>query len=370
MATIGIDAVPLQKLSGGIGYYIFYLLDELTQQRPDDQFVLYAFSEEGDISHFNKYKNVTIRAIPFLSIFHSLWCQTTLSYALYQDKIDIFWGTTQSIPLFKRRKMKTILTIYDFVYLLFPQTMSTFKCYYLKWLSPWMLKKADARVPISEGTGRRLREYYGLSYDFVMPPPIRHTLQYKTEAEVAGKIQSYGLSYKHYLLTVGTLEPRKNFIQLVEVYVKLIQKKKQLPPLVIVGAGGWKNEKIILLLQKAQEQFPDFIKLLGNAPDEDLSYYLSGARYYITLSLYEGYGMPLAEARTCGTSVICFDQPELREAAEGDGLFLREDFVEEDLEKILDADEVVSPSPSKYATAQEKAGRFGEAIERLRIESE
>lgn len=365
MAIVGIDAVPLQKLNGGIGYYIFYLLDELVQQKSSDRFILYAFSERGDIAHFKKYKNVTLRSIPFLSMFHSLWCQTTLAYALYRDKIDIFWGTTQSIPLVRRKRMKTILTVYDFVYLLFSQTMGTCKSYYLKWLSPFMLKGADVRVPISKGTGSRLLQHYGLSYHFVLTPPIRSTLQYRSEADILPKIQPLGLSFKNYLLTVGTLEPRKNFGALVETYVKLLQRNKTLPPLVIVGSGGWKNEGIILQLQKAQWAFPRFIKVLGHASDADLSYYLSGARYYITFSLYEGYGMPLAEARMCRTSIICYDQPELREAAEDDGFFLRKDYVEEDLETILGTAEIATPRSPQYTTVQEKARRLGEAMDRL-----
>lgn len=217
-----------------------------------------------------------------------------------------------------------------------------------------MLKKANVLLPISEGTAQRLKQYYGLQQDHVMLPPIRPTIAYKTQQEVSKKIEPLGLSYKNYLLTVGTLEPRKNFTQLVQVYLSLLEKKKQLPPLVIIGAGGWKNKEIVDLLQRAEKDRPDAIKLLGNAPDEDLSYYLSGARFYITLSLYEGYGMPLAEARACKTAVICFDQLELREAAENDGYFLRKDKLMQDLEKVLDQEELSTPNAVSYSSTEDK----------------
>lgn len=77
---IGLDATPLVDLSGGIGCYIFYLLDQLIPLAPGTEFILYAPSDKGDIAHFKKYKNAQIRSIPFLSSCHSLWGQTTLSF--------------------------------------------------------------------------------------------------------------------------------------------------------------------------------------------------------------------------------------------------------------------------------------------------
>src|SRR5205823_1237020 len=115
-------------------------------------------------------------------------------------------------------------------------------------------------------------------------------------------------------------------------------------------------------LKIAEKQFPDKIKLLGRISDDALSHLLSGARYYICFSFYEGYGMPLAEARACRTPVICFDQPEMREAAENDGIFLPSVGFEDILSQHLLAQDLPIPSACRYISNEEKAHLFSHAI--------
>ena len=89
---IGVDAVPLQKLQGGVNYYIFFLLDELIKIRPHDTFFLFTNEDcrNSDIQYFERYKNVKITPCPPSSIGHSLWAQTMLSYACWANNIDVF----------------------------------------------------------------------------------------------------------------------------------------------------------------------------------------------------------------------------------------------------------------------------------------
>ena len=370
-AKVGVDAVPLLHLNGGIGYYLFYLLDEIISARSDLSFYLYTTSEKGDSDHFRKYPNVTIRAISPFPFSHSLWGQTSLAYALYRDGIDIFWGSTQSIPLIKRRQMKTLLTIYDFAYLLYPQTVSTLKCLYLKLFSRQMLQRADALAPISQGTADKLQLYYGVGPGEIVTPPLKTTIVRQDPTTTAAFLERKGLKFKDYLLTVGTLEPRKNFSFLIRSYLNLL-KTRELLPLVLIGGGGWKNEEMIKELNDAQERYPQQIFILGSIKDEELSYYLSGAHAYLCLSLYEGYGMPIAEARVCGTQVVCFDFPEMREAAENDALFLRNDGLEIELERIFlrkgNLKNQNFCAPTNYLSNKEIAQKVVTILDNLRIE--
>ena len=227
-AKIGLDAMPLNCLNGGISFYIFYLLDELIQLHPEWQFFLYTFSDKGDIGHFTKYPNVIIRALPFLKISHSLWCQTTLPYGLYKDNIDVFWGTTQSVPLICRKTLKNILLFYDFAFRLFPQTLSAIKCHYLKIFTPSMIRKADCLISISKATGDKLFSLYARQTDLHLSPPLKTSVRYRDREKTEHFLLNFSLSYKKYFLTVGTLEPRKNFISLVEHYLKLLEKRNEL----------------------------------------------------------------------------------------------------------------------------------------------
>ncbi len=366
---IGVDAVPLVRLTSGVGYYIFHLLDHLIKQKKECAFILYSHSDQGDIAHFKQYPNVQIRKIPFLAAAHSIWSQTTLAFYAWKDHLDVFWGSTQSIPLWKRKKMHTILTLYDFVYLLFPEMASPMKCLYQKIFCPKFLNAANYILPISFGTAERLKQFYGKGYCDVVAPPIKPEMHYKNKNSIVPLLSIHGLKYNHYLVTVGTLEPRKNFVSLIQAYIQILKKnnKERILPLVIIGSGGWKNKKILQALHEAQEQYPKHIKLMGHVSNEDLSSYLSGARYYLMLSVYEGYGMPIAEARCCRTPVICLDVPEMKEAAENDGIFIKNARLEQQLEiALLDCQknsEEEKPQLSiQYASNEEKALKLAKIL--------
>lgn len=334
---IGVNAFPLTREKAGIGFYIFYHLDELIRERPDLIFVLYAPSNEGDINHFLGYPNVRVRISTFFQFSHLLWMETTLAFLLWKDEIDLFWGTTQTVPFFKKRQMKILLSLYDFTYLIMPKSMTFLFRSYFKVRMKKTLSQADYLFPISYGTAEKLKKFYGYDHHGVIYPPLKTSLSIKSRQEVEPKLKPYGLTYNGYIISVGTLEPRKNFQKLLEIYSSLLHKYplELLLPLVLVGGGGWKNQEIKEFIAESQMKYPSHIKYVGYLDDEMLSYFLSGANLYLTLSLYEGYGMPLAEARLCGTPVACFDLPEMREAAENEGIFLNQDHLESQLESIF-----------------------------------
>lgn len=304
---IGIDATPLKEQLTGVGNYVFYLLDALIQKRSQDHFYLYAIRNSSSLETFRRYSNVTIRLLPFLGKSEALWSQTTLAWRCWKDHIDLFWGTTQSVPLLA--KQKSVITIYDFAYKLYPNTVSFVRGNYLRLLGRLLYKKADRLTTISKGTAKRLRQLYKLDAHQVIIPPLKKVI-FPTKDEVLNVLNTYSLKQKEYFITVGTLEPRKNLVSLLRAY-------QEECPLVIVGGKGWRDTSILKELKSTEN-----IRLLGYLPDQILNALVMGAKAFIMPSLYEGYGMPIAEARILGTSVICCDVPEMIEAAEEDALIV------------------------------------------------
>lgn len=338
---IGIDATPLKENLTGVGNYVYYLLEGLIRKRVEDHFFLYAIRRSSRLAKLAEHKNVTVRVNPFLGFSEALWSQTTLAWLCRKDQINLFWGTTQSVPLWANHK--SLITVYDFTYRLYPKTVSRVRGTYLRWFGKHLYKKADVMTTISQGTARRLEELYGLKADHVIIPPL------KDLTVEDGVLETFSLQPKDYYLMVGTLEPRKNIVPTLRAF----QGKHSL---VLVGAKGWRDSEIAKELQKQSAP----ILHLGYLPDQELNALVKGAKAYVMPSLYEGYGMPIAEARSLGTPVICCNVPEMIEAAEGDALVVQQN----ELEKAFTTD-VPCPKKPTYPTNEALIDLLSEAFAQL-----
>ena len=133
--------------------------------------------------------------------------------------------------------------------------------------------------------------------------------------------------HKPYLLALGTIEPRKNLPVVLESFLRL-KRRGDLEGyvLVMVGAHGWKDKKIIAMAERE----PSIIRL-GFVCDEYLPYLYGGTEIFVYPSLYEGYGMPVLEALKCGTKVVTTNIPEIREIG-GDNRVV---YVEPNIESVM-----------------------------------
>jgi glycosyltransferase involved in cell wall biosynthesis len=365
---IAIDASVLYNFQGGISHYVFYLLHELIQKRPQDHFYLYSPSSGGDLHAFEKYENVSIRVVPFLSIKNILWRNLTLPFLMRKDQIDIYWQTLLHAPLFISKKTKILLTVYDFVPQLYPETLSPLQKIYGKLVTKSSLHRAESRMVISRATGKKLQEMFGLDYQEVVYPPHKPEITYKRREFLIPFLEKLDLKYNDYLVTVGTWEPRKNFALLTRLYLETLEfhGAEKVMPLVVIGGGGWKNQEIRHSFFEAQKKYPSHFKIAGFVSDRTLAFYLSGAKYYVALSVYEGYGMPIAEARRCRTPVVSMDTPEMREAAEEDALFLKPEEIAAKLSSLMlrseKANEEKSPLILNYPVNHESAEKISQLI--------
>jgi len=239
--------------------------------------------------------------------------------------------------------------------------MSPYQRIYFKVFLKWMLRTANVILPISKGTQIKLEQFYGLKSMDVISPPIKREIYYREDIEKV--LNKYRLSRKEYVITIGTFEPRKNLVGLIKVYIDLLSKGASLYPLVMIGKGGWKNKEILKVMSNALKSYPGQFMQITDANDVDLAYLLSGARYSILVSKYEGYGMPLAESRVCKTATICLDQPEMREATENNGVFLNPNFWSEEIREYLKKDsplmQVLEP---QYESNKAKALKLAAAL--------
>ena len=175
------------------------------------------------------------------------------------------------------------------------------------------INRADALVTVSEFSKKELLKQFSIpeSKITIVSPSVAN--EYKTSAskESVEKIkQKYGLP-KHYILSVGTLEPRKNLTTLLNAYARLPKRLKQSYPLVLVGAKGWGNIQNII---QPMVNNGDVI-MLGYINQQDIPIIYKGSSLFICLSLYEGYGMPVAEAMASGVAVLTSENSAMSEVS-------------------------------------------------------
>ena len=134
------------------------------------------------------------------------------------------------------------------------------------------------------------------------------------------------------MLSVATLEPRKNLLRLVEAYTQLPENIRNDFPLVLVGDSGWKNTE---LFEKTAELFKKKqIRITGYLSDDTLKKIYSAAKLFVYPSLYEGFGSPIIEAMASGTAVITSNYGAMAEVA-GESALLVDPYSIEDLKAAM-----------------------------------
>ena len=313
---LGIDAKALVGRKTGIGNWTALLLQELPKHIPDLEVVAYLPSSHSpDIpSSIGKCAISCSPALPLMSGF--FWLKLRAAELVRRDNLDVFWAARTLHPIGIERHTPVVSTVYDLNSVLYPSTMSIANLLAYKIWFRSDLQKADRVVAISHGTSGRLKDWMGRGADAIVSPGVADDFVPQARQKIDDTMLKYGLS-SPYLLFVGTLEPRKNLGNLLDALAAINAGRSPPLTLAIIGQRGWKNRKLFQQLDRGIAH----VKELGFVPNGDLPALYSGARALMMPSLYEGYGMPAAEAAACGTWVVATDIPELREAAGVSGIY-------------------------------------------------
>lgn len=288
---IGIDIKALRNHKAGIGRYITCLLNALQEQDLENEYILYSPQEVTYEIKNPRWKKVIIPSkirLPGI-----LWQQITLPSALKKENLDIFWGPEQTLFLRPILGIKKVITIYDFVYKKFPQTMEKSVLWILNYFGTKSLMCSDRLVCISDYTVKEMNHFYpniSLSKVGIVPCGFFTKEQSNTT-----------ITREPFLLFVGSLEPRKNLIRLIHA-LEILNKKGIDIPLYLTGPSGWKNQDVSQLLESSSIQ--KNISHLGYVSNEELKDLYQRCKALVFPSLYEGFGLPVLEALALKTPVF------------------------------------------------------------------
>ncbi len=181
---------------------------------------------------------------------------------------------------------------------------------------------AERLYAISETTRTDLLEQTGIDGRRVVAAGIAagKVFSPRNIDAVKAVLEPFGLRTRDYILVVGTVEPRKNHLRLMQAYSLLRQRVASPPDLVIIGKMGWDFGQV--LAYRADSALDHCIKILSDLPDNDLACFYSGALFSAYLSVYEGFGLPVLEAMACGSPVLTSDRSSMPEVAGGNAVLV------------------------------------------------
>lgn len=356
---IGIDGRALQGRRAGVGRYVFELCRALDAEMPDARFFVYShIPVEMPVASSRWTLRVERRSL-FRAMRSFLWLKARVGALCREDEIDVFWGCASFLPCLPRT-VRRVVSAYDLNYRLVPKTMYTAAVWQYRLFFCRDLARADSVLAISRGTAERLKDTCGRTADAIVYPAVSPRFGPQLEADVRDCHRRHGLSFP-YLLAVATWEPRKNLELLLDAVVQM-KARGDLGQrrLVLVGGRGWKDDR---LMQRMGEH-SDLIHPLGYVSDEDLPMLYAGADAFVFPSIYEGFGMPVLEARACGTPTVTTDIPELREAGGADAIYVlpTTEGIQSGIKAALDADWPRRPVASRWPSWGDGARTLATAL--------
>jgi len=217
--------------------------------------------------------------------------------------------------LLPTHRCPSVLTVHDLIFHLFPQHHKRLNRWYLNAALPRYCRHADAIICVSRHSKGDLVQLWDVDPDKVhvvyeaADPRFRPV----PPAQVAAVRARYGLP-ERYLLTVGTIEPRKNLGRLLDALAQLRATGEDVR-LVVVGSMGWLYQDFLDKLARFEPRHA--VVQPGFVPDADLPAVYSGATMTVMASLYEGFGLPVLESMACGTPVVSSRAASLPELGGG-----------------------------------------------------
>jgi len=317
---VGIDARSLvEARKDGIAYYTQNLVSELIK---DDsvEFVLYFNKGAAEI----KRANVALKSLRGPNI---AWPQLRLSLNFLTSKppIDLLLSPSHSVPLYC--PVPSIPIIYDLAYFKFKKYFTWFDYIMLAKLTTNLaVKNSSHLITISQSTKKDIIKYFNVSPDkiSVIYPSYNNNIYYPRQSGDVVKVKSKYNIQSDYIIYVGTLQKRKNIVRLIKAFAKLKKTDKISGQLVLVGKKGWLYEDIFTIVKELKLQKE--VIFTGYVPLEELPALISGAKYYVLPSLYEGFGLPLLEAMACGTPVITSNVSSMPEVCQEAGLLINDPY--------------------------------------------
>ncbi|TGL99567.1 glycosyltransferase family 4 protein [Leptospira jelokensis] len=311
---IGLDARPLSTRVSGVGRLIAETLKAFPSKEKYEFLLFSHLPIHADHKKVLELANVRwVEGGGFLKWKGGLYYNLYVPFYLLTHRLDLFWGSQQVLPPFLPKDLKAVLTYCDLVLYLYPDTMRWIAKVQQRLFQSYSVRRSSFILSISKQTSDDMCKKFGypvektgVAYPGVNPEEMTKLL----DTKLSNRIKDLGTGF---LLSVSTIEPRKNYPFLLEVfreYRKL--NPHHYRPWVIVGKIGWESPEFIEELIQERTLYKD-IFILDSVSDSELQHVYKRAGLFLFASKYEGFGIPMVEALFHKLPCIVSDIPTFHE---------------------------------------------------------
>ena len=326
---IGVDARLLGDRPTGIGHYVSELSKELAKLLPGAEFFLYApWSIQMPVASPRWHAKIDPWSKAFeyarnLWMTKHVWMLMRTRALCLRDRINVFWATDAPFIPYLPKDVRVVATVHDVRYRVAPKTQRK-ATLYMRRLMENRHSRADALIANSRGTADKLNQFLGHKAAAIVRPAVSAEFYRRDETEIARVLRHYGI-HLPYLLSIANAEatPHKNTGLLISVFRELTRDGPLKRHTLVLG--GWKSEQLLDKVRCQSREKDLNVVALGYIGGADLPALYSGADVFVFPSLYEGFGMPVLEARACQTKIVTTDAIELREPGGSGAIYVTPD---------------------------------------------
>lgn len=328
LMRIAILADTLDFQDAGIHYYLKGLLSALSGDLQGHEVLLV---RPGGMEKFPEFDELLIPGRRWGSVSGLSRVLFQFPMLLQKKNVDVVVEPAHFGPFNLPPHIRRVTVIHDLTPVMFPSFHPLHSVLAHRLLLSGILHKADQVIVNSDNTGRDLANHYPpTAQKMTKVSPVKDPLFFPRET--TGELLKLGISAP-FILTVGTIEPRKNLVFLLEAFEFLREHYASPLQWVIAGGTGWKNRSFYHKLEKSPCR-RDII-LTGYVDRQDLPVLYSHCEAFVYPSHYEGFGLPVLEAMACGAPVLLGRSSSLPEVGGEAALYFDSGSTPEGLAKLL-----------------------------------
>ena len=319
---IGFDAKRAVQNNTGLGNYSRYIIEILSAFYPDNFYLLFApkQKENNRLNTILSRKNISFVFPDGISrLFSSLWRIFGVKKEIKRNKIDVFHGLSNELPVkIRKAGVRSVVTIHDLIFLRYPEYYKPIDRIIYRKKFKQACENSDKIIAVSECTKRDIVSFFHIPQEKITVvyqgchPNFGRKVSEEKKKEVR---ERYQLPLR-FVLYVGSIEPRKNLL----LAVKALKRIPEDVHLVAVGKSTSYQSEVEGFAHKANLESRLHIK--NNLPFEDLSAVYQLASLFVYPSFFEGFGIPIIEALTSGIPVIAATGSCLEEAGGPDSIYV------------------------------------------------